>query len=296
VTAAVAVVTDSTACLSGDRTARYGIRVVPLGIVVDGVRMDDDPAVMPGGIEAELRSGAAVSTASPAPERFAVAYAAAGAVADAIVSIHLSGRVSGTVDSAILAAAGAPVPVRVVDSRTMGMGLGFAVLAAAEAACAGGSPREVAAAAARRAARLSSFFTVETPGYLLAGGRLGAAPGAGGSVLSARPVLHVLDGRIELLEKVRTRSGAIRRLTELAVDCAGGPQADLAVQYLGEPDRASMLAGWLAELIPGAREIQLARADAVIGIHAGPGMLGIVVAPRDYGGDGARQGGRADRA
>lgn len=134
-TAAVAVVTDSTACLSGDRTARYGIRVVPLGIVVDGVRMDDDPAVMPGGIEAELRSGAAVSTASPAPERIAVAYA----VADAIVSIHLSGRVSGTVDSAILAAAGAPVPVRVVDSRTMGMGLGFAVLAAAEAACAGGS-------------------------------------------------------------------------------------------------------------------------------------------------------------
>jgi fatty acid-binding protein DegV len=76
--ATVAVVTDSTACLSSDLTVRYGIRVVALRIVVDGVRMDDDPAVMPGGIEAELQGGAAVSTASPAPERFAVAYAAAG--------------------------------------------------------------------------------------------------------------------------------------------------------------------------------------------------------------------------
>jgi fatty acid-binding protein DegV len=71
----------------------------------------------------------------------------------------------------------------------------------------------------------------------------------------------------------------MRRLIELAVDCAAGQQVDLAVQYLGAPDRASMLAGRLAELIPGVREIHLARADAVIGIHAGPGMLGVVVAP-----------------
>jgi DegV family protein with EDD domain len=197
---------------------------------------------------------------------------------------------SGTIGSARLAAAAAAVPVQVIDSGSLGMGLGFAVLSAAEVASAGGSAGQVAAAAARRSARLRSFFTVETPDRLRTGGRLGhggsssggsSSTGAGGAGpgLTARPLLHVLDGQIALLEKVRTRSAALRRLTELAIESAAGQPVDLAVQYLGQPDRAAALGGRLAELIPGAREIYQARADAVIGLHTGQGMLGVVVAP-----------------
>ncbi len=273
------MVTDSTACLSSEQAARHGIVTVPLSVVVDGRRLDDDPAVMPSGIVPELLSGAAVRTASPAPERFAAAYADAAGTADAIVSVHLSGRISGTVDAARLAAASAPVPVRVVDSGSLGMGLGFAVLSAAEAARAGGSTDEVAAAAISRAVRLSSFFTVATPDYLHAGGRLGRSSGPASSVLTARHLLHVLDGRITTLEKVRTPSGALRRLTELAVESAATAPVDLAIQYLGDADRAAALASRLAELIPGMRASYLARADAVIGIHTGLGMLGVVIAP-----------------
>jgi fatty acid-binding protein DegV len=314
VVAGVAVVTDSTACLPSELVARYRIRTVPLSVVVGGRRLDDSQAALPDGIEAELRGGAAVSTASPAPERFAAAYAAASGAADAIVSVHLSGRISGTIGAASLAAAAAPVPVRVVDSGSLGMGLGFAVLSAAEAACAGGSVDEAAAAARDRSARVSSFFTVETPDYLRVGGRLPAgsgAPGSGapgssgsgssgsgsggsgaggsgagkassgpaGPALTARHLLHVLDGRVMPLEKVRTRAAAVRRLTELAVESAAAGPVDLAIQYLGNADRASALAGRLAELVPGVRETYLARADPVIGIHTGPGMLGVVVAP-----------------
>jgi fatty acid kinase fatty acid binding subunit len=257
---------------------------VPLGIVAGGVRMDDDSAGLPARIEAELAAGVAARTASPGPARFAAAYAVAGAAADAIVSVHLSGSVSGTVNSASLAAAESRVPVRVVDSRSMGMGLGFAVLSAAQAAGAGACADEVAAAAAGRAARLSSFFALDSPDQLLAGGRLAARTGTGtgaapAPALTARPLLHIRDGRIELLEKVRTRSGAIRRLTELAVEAAAGRPVDLAIQYLGAPDRAAAVAGQLAELVPSAREIYLARADAVIAVHTGAGMLGVVVAP-----------------
>jgi DegV family protein with EDD domain len=281
VAAGVAVVTDSTACLPGEQIARYHIRTVPLSVVVGDRRLDDEPAELPDDIETGLRAGAA-RTASPAPERFAAAYAAAAAAgAEAIVSIHLSGRMSGTVGSARLAAAAAPVPVRVVDSGSLGMGLGFAVLSAAEVARTGGSAEQVAAAAARRSAGLRSFFTVDAPGHLQAGGRLGAGAGAAGpgQGLTARPVLHISGGRLVPLEKVRTRSAAVRRLTELAVESAAAEPVDLAVQYLGEAGRASELAGRLAELIPGARNIYQVRADAVIGVHAGQGMLGVVVAP-----------------
>jgi DegV family protein with EDD domain len=272
------VVTDSTAGLTADLAARYGIHVVPLRLVADGVTVDDGPAALSGAIAAELRRGARLGTAGPAPERFAAAYAAAAAAgARGVVSVHLSAELSGTVNSAGLAAAGAAVPVLVVDSRSLGMGLGFAALAAAEAAAAGLALEDVAAAASLRSARLRSLLALDSLDQLHAGGRLDVA--GAGSRLTARPLLQIVDGAIVLLEKVRTPSAAARRLEEAAVEFASGRPVDLAVQYLGHRERAAALAARLEQLIPGARRRYLAEAGAVIQAHTGPGMLGVVVAP-----------------
>ena len=278
--AAVAVVTDSTACLPPDLLATTGIRVVPLRVAAGGLVFDDGPAALSGPLQAELRRGARLSTASPAPAAFAAAYAAAAAAgAGAVVSVHLSAGLSGTVNSATLAAAGAPVPVRVIDSRSLGMGLGFAALAAAEAAGAGGALEDVAAAAAGRAARLRSFFVLDTLDQLTAGGRLDRGfPGAG-SGLTVRLLLHLAQGKVAVLEKLRTTSAAVRRLEEVAAESAAGQPVDLAVQYLGDRERGAALAGRLERLIPYARHRYLAEAGPVILAHTGPGMLGAVVAP-----------------
>ncbi len=283
--AVVAVVTDSTACLSAELLAGGGIRVVPLRVVLAGRVADEgtpgqDPAVTVADVEQALRRGERVGTVSPAPERFAAAYAAAAAGgADAIVSVHVSAHLSGTVNSASIAARSAPVPVRVVDSQSIGMGLGLAVLTAASAASAGQDAAAVAAAAAGRAAGLRSFFAVDTPGHLRAGGRLAASSGPPDGALTARPLLHVRDGRIALLEKARTPSAAIMRLEQLAAEFAAGRPVDLAVQYLTDDGGASALAGRLPGLVPGARRVYLAAAGAVICAHTGPGMIGVVVAP-----------------
>jgi DegV family protein with EDD domain len=243
-------------------------------------RADLAAAITVADVEAVLRAGGRVGTASPSPVRFAAAYAAAAAAgAESIVSVHLSARLSGTLNSASLAAATAPVPVRVVDSQSIGMGLGLAVLAAAAAAQAGRDADAVAAAAAGRAARLRSIFALDTPGYLQAGGRLERTPALPSSGLTTRPLLHIRDGRIVLLEKARTPAGAIGRLEQLAAEFAADQPVDLAVQYLGEAGRATAFAGRLAERIPGVRHIYLAAAGAVICAHTGPGMLGVVVAP-----------------
>jgi len=279
-TAAVAVVTDSTACLPADLSGRHGIRVVPLRVVTGGLAFDDGPSALSGTLEAEHRRDPRVSTASPAPGVFAAAYAAAAAAgAHAIVSVHLSACLSGTVNSATLAAAGAPVPVRVVDSRSLGMGLGLAVLAAAEVAGAGGTPQDVAAAAAATSARLRSFFVLDSLDRLSAGGRLDPGSAGLGSGLTVRPLLHLREGRVSVLEKLRTPSAAVRRLEEVAAEFAGDAPVDVAVQYLGQPERGTALASRLELLIPGARRRYLAEADPVILAHTGPGMLGVVVAP-----------------
>jgi DegV family protein with EDD domain len=294
-TAAVAVVTDSTACLSAELAAEGRIRVVPLRLVLDDRAADEDAAgnepaaqdvldqdvaMTAAEVERALYDGRRIGTASPAPGRFAAAYAAAAACgAESIVSVHLSARLSGTLNSASLAAAGAPVPVLVVDSQSIGMGLGIAVLTAAAAARAGEDAAAVAAAAASRAARLRSLFAVDTPGYLRAGGRLEPTAALPDSALTVRLLLHVRDGRIVLLEKVRTPAGAMRRLEQLAAESAAGLPVDLAVQYIGDAGRAAAFARRLGGLIPGVRHAYLAAADAVICAHTGPGMLGVVVAP-----------------
>ena len=291
----VAVVTDSAACLAGDLAERHHVLVVPLRVLAGEVAVDDGAAALPEAIQEQLRAGQRLSTARPVPARFAAAYAAAAAAgAAAVVSVHLSGQLSGTVDSAALAAASAALPVRVVDSRSIGMGLGLAVLAAAAAAAAGQPADHVAAAASSCAGRLGSFFALDTPDHLRAGGRLDPAPGSQdpaprapgpqapgprSGVLTARPLLHVRDGRIAVLERVRTLSAAAARLEELAVGFAAGRPVDLAVQHLGSPGRAAELARRLALAIPLARHSYLAEAGAAIRAHTGPGMLGVVVAP-----------------
>ena len=278
-TATVAVVTDSTAGLPARDTARHGIRVVPLRVVAGEQACDDEPRALPEALAAQVRDGARLSTASPAPAVFTAAYAAArDAGARAVVSVHISKGLSGTVNSATLAAAGAPLPVRVVDSRSLGMGLGFAAMAAAEAADAGGSLEDVTAAAVGRAAGLRSFFVLDALDRLSAGGRLDAPPG-GAARLTARALLHLAGGQVELIEKVRTWSAAIRRIEEVAAQFAAGRPVDLAVQYLGSPQRATALAGRLETLIPTARCRYLTEAGRVILAHTGPGMLGVVVAP-----------------
>ncbi|MEV8323619.1 DegV family protein [Kitasatospora sp. NPDC059811] len=277
----LALVTDSTAYLPQETLDRYGITVVPLSVAVGDAVLCEGVEISPKDVAEALRDKQRVTTSRPNPEAFAAAYrAAAEAGAKGIVSVHISGELSGTVEAARLAAAEAPVPVRVVDSRLVGMALGYAVLAAAEAIAAGRDLAEAAEAATRRAAVTSGFFYVDTLEHLRRGGRIGAARALLGSALAVKPLLHLDGGRIEPLEKVRTASRAIARLEEIAVERSGGGEVDITVHHLAAEERAEPLAERLRARVPGLRELYVGEVGAVIGAHVGPGLLAVVVAPR----------------
>ena len=276
---AVAVVTDSTAYLAPGLAERHGLIIVPLQIAVGGATRDENDITTAEAARA-LKEWQPVTTSRPAPERFAEAYrAAAGSGAREVVSVHLSAAMSGTVEAARLAAGAAPIPVRVVDSGTVGMGLGFAALTAAAAARSGGTAEQVADAAARRAALTRSLIYVDTLEHLRRGGRIGAAATLLGSALMVKPLLELRDGRLAPLEKVRTSSRALARLEELAVTEAGERRVDLGVQHLAAAARAESLAARLRDRIPNVQDTYVGEVGPVIGAHVGPGMLGVVVAP-----------------
>ncbi|GAA1812691.1 DegV family protein [Actinomadura chokoriensis] len=276
---AVAVVTDSTAYLPAGLAERHGLTVVPLQIAVGGATRDEGDISAAEAAQA-LKEWRPITTSRPAPERFAQVYkAAASSGAGHIVSVHLSAALSGTVEAARLAARDAPVPVTVVDSGTIGMGLGFAALSAAAAVMSGGTAEAAASAAVRRAELTRSLIYVDTLEHLRRGGRIGAAATLLGSALMVKPLLDIADGRIAPLEKVRTSSRALARLEELAVAEAGERRVDLGVQHLFASSRAETLAARLRERVPHVEDVYVGEVGPVIGAHVGPGMLGVVVAP-----------------
>lgn len=277
--ARVQVVTDSTAGLSTHELLRLPLTVVPLQVVIGGTSYDDG-ATSADAVAEALKTFTPVSTSRPAPQTFADTYAACAAEgAEAVVSIHLSGDMSGTFEAAMIGAKESPIPVRVVDSRSLGMGLGFPVLAAATAAAAGEDAAAVEAAARARMKTISSYFYVDTLEYLRRGGRIGAAQALLGTALAVKPLLTINGGRIVPLEKVRTSSRAIARLADIAVQRAGDTPVDLAVHHLSNLEKAQTLADTLTTRLPQAKEIVLREVGAVIGAHVGPGLLAVVVSP-----------------
>ena len=274
----VAVVTDSTAYLPAGLAP--DVTVVPLHVVLGSRTGTEGAEVSPQDVAVALgERRLKVSTSRPTPGEFAAAYRSTGA--PCLVSVHLSAELSGTYDAAVLAAAEvAPegIEVRVIDSRTIAMGLGFTVLAAAAAARDGAAADAVVAACA--ALTTDVLFYVDTLEHLRRGGRIGAAAALFGTALAVKPLLHVIGGRIAPLEKVRTASKALARLEDLAVARAGAGPVDLAVHHLAAPAKAAELGERLRARLPEALSLHVSEVGAVVGAHVGPGLLGVVVARR----------------
>lgn len=280
----VAVLTDSTAYLPAEVAHRLDVTVVPLLVVIGDRVGAEGVDVTPADVAVALTEGSVpVTTSRPSPQAFATAYAEvlARTGASALVSIHLSADMSGTAEAARLAAHGQPdVDVRVVDSRSLAMGLGFPVLAAAEAAQAGASVDDVIAAAERCRERTRVLLAVDTLEHLRRGGRIGAAAGLLGSALAVKPILQVANGRLALREKVRTTSRATRRLVELAVEEAADGPVDVAVHHLAAANRAAELTRQLRERLPALASAYCSEVGAVVGAHVGPGAIGVVISRR----------------
>lgn len=279
----VAVVTDSTAYLPAGVARARDVRVVPLEVRLGSRSGREGIDVHTAELAAALAdSRIEVQTSRPTPAQFAACYREAlDSGARSVVSVHLSRELSGTWEAARMAADEIGSDrVRVVDSRAACMGLGFAVLAAVDAADAGGRADDVEAAAVDVAARCRLFFSVDTLDRLRRGGRIGAAAALLGTALAVKPLLHVVQGRIVPLEKVRTTARAAQRLVDLAVRAAGDGPVDLAVHHLGAAQRAEEVAARLRERVPAVARLLVSEVGAVIGAHVGLGVLGVVVVPR----------------
>lgn len=269
------LVTDSTAYLPEGWAEELGIAVVPVQVIINGRSFDETDASQARDVVDALIAMEPVTTSRPSPQRFAEVFATAAATGyDHVVVVTLSAALSGTWESASLASQGSQIPVTVIDSQQIAMGMGWKVIAAARCRDEGGSPEEIAAAV--HGTPVHTYFSVHTLEYLRRGGRVGNLSARVGAALQVKPILTLIDGRVELLDKVRTDARAMSRIEELALESATGHDVQIAVQNIGAAERAETLTESLRTKLPHARIVECP-VGGVIGAHTGPGMVAVVI-------------------
>lgn len=272
----VAVVTDGASSLIPVMGKEYGLHVAPVYVTfneqtyLSGVNLD----------AAEfyrlLRANKKLpTTAQPTAQDFIDIYTKLAEEVDEIVTVVISHHMSATLQSALMAQQQfTTVPVHVVDSESVTLGLGMMAIAAARAAAQGQDAQQVVQLLEKIKQSMNVIFTVETLEYLHKGGRIGGATAFLGSALGIKPILYIKNGRIEPLERVRTRKRSIARLLELVEEKVGASEAHFAVLHC-EADEEARELGEQVKAKFNCAELVIAEAGPVIGTHAGPGTLGL---------------------
>ncbi len=277
----VRLVTDSTADLPPDVVEELRITVVPLLVVFGDKVYRDGVDLSVEEFFQRLTTGRVHPTTSqPSVGTFAETYRRLAEETAEIVSIHISAGISGTLQSAQQAAdslAGSP-RVEVVDSQSTSMGLGYQVVAAARAAQAGAGLKEVAGVARSVGRRHLLLALLETLEYLRRGGRIGRAQAFLGSVLNLKPLLTLRGGEVHPVTRVRTRARALDEMFRRSM--SHGDIDQVAVIHATTPEDAEMLARRARERLPDV-PIHVGRLGPALGVHGGPGIIGMVVVKAD---------------
>jgi DegV family protein with EDD domain len=275
----VAIVTDSTAYIPADLISRHNITSVPQVLIWGEETFKDGIDILPDEFYKRLSTAKVMpSTSQVSPMTLKIVFEKLLSEDYDICGIFLSAKLSGTIQSATQAIEMLPQAkgkISIVDSDSTAMAMGFQVITAAKAAQAGANLKEITTLAETTRKHTGVLFVVDTLEFLYRGGRIGGAQRLLGTALNFKPILELKEGRIESLEKVRTKSKAYSRVLELLVDRIGS-QSNIHLATLhanAEEDARALLARAVDQLHP--VETIFTSVSPVIGTHAGPGTVGL---------------------
>lgn len=276
----VAIVTDGACSITPARGEELGLHIAPVYVTFDektyqaGVDLDEKEFYRLLSASKKLPK-----TAQPTAADFLNWYEKMAEEADEIIAIVISHHMSATLQSAEMARDQfKKAPVHIVDSESVSLGLGMMAMEAAKAAQRGADAQAVLQIVERMRQNINVIFTVDTLEYLYKGGRIGGATAFLGSTLNIKPILYIKDGRIEPLERQRTRKRSVSRLLELMEEKVGNQKVSVAVLHGNVPEEAHQLQEAIRERF-NCDELITSDMGPVIGVHAGPGTLGLVFYP-----------------
>jgi DegV family protein with EDD domain len=275
----VAVITDSTAYIPNEQVKELNLTITPQILIWGEETFQDGVDIQPGEFYKRLETAKVMPTTSQ------VAIVTMKGVYEKlldsgydVLGIFISTKLSGTMHSALQARemlSKASDRIAIVDSNTTAMAMGFHAMQAARAAQQGASLAECKKLAETAREHTGVLFVVDTLEFLRRGGRIGGAQALLGSALNIKPLLELRDGRIESVEKVRTKGKAIERMIDLVVEKVGHrtPVRLATLHANAEQEARAALETISAKLHP--TETVFASVSPVIGAHTGPGTVGL---------------------
>jgi DegV family protein with EDD domain len=278
------IVTDSAADLTQEEIESLGITVAPLEIQFpEGPVYSED--ISRDDFYTRLRAmwPQIPSTSQPSSGMFANVYKRLAQFKEDVLSIHISSGLSGTIDSARLGAAEmVEIAVEHVDSMTLSGGERFQVLAAALASRAGRSKGFILERLHKIRQATEVIYTLETLAYLAKGGRIGRVQALAGALLHLKPVIIVdkADGKYSTVGKERTMQRALLSITDHLQKIYGSKALWVTVLHGQIQDQAEQLSSMLQAKLNVAK-IEILRISPVLGVHTGPGIVGVAVVPME---------------
>lgn len=273
---AVVVVTDSSSRLEPEVRDKWGIRQVPLHVLDDGNDLRDGVDVIPNDIQDRPR----VTTAGATPMELADTYrqALADSNGSGVVAVHISAALSSTYSSAVLVAREFGAAVRVVNTRSAAMGVGFVALAAARAAAEGADLDAVESAARTAIPRGHAFIVVHRLDNLRRSGRIGTTASWLGTALSLKPLLCLdRDGKLVLSQRIRTASKARAALVDQVAEVIGDRRAAVVVHHVDNHHAADELGAALTARLPQLQSVSVTDMGPVLAVHVGSGAVGVAI-------------------
>ncbi|MBN2549470.1 MAG: DegV family protein [Anaerolineales bacterium] len=273
----VAIITDSTAYIPDDLVYKYNIQVAPQILIWGDEMFADGVDILPSQFYERLKTAKVMpSTSQVTPATFHAMFQKLLDQDYQILAVLISEGLSGTIASAIQARDMFPgSPIEIVDSRTSAMALGYPVLTVAQAAAHGAGLAECKDLAEKACQHTGVVFAVDTLEFLHRGGRIGGAQRFLGTALNIKPILELVDGKVEGIERVRTRKKSMARLVELIEDRIGGrTPVRLASLHANAREEAGELLEIANQRLHPIESI-FAEVSPVIGTHTGPGTVGL---------------------
>ncbi len=273
----ITIIADTISSIPPSQAVEMGIPYVPQIIIFGSESFKDDYEMDTETFVKRLRASSELpKTAAPSPAMYAPLYEKFSADGNTVVVIAPSGDVSGTLRGATVGAEDFPGrDIRIIDTRTVGSGLGSLVLQAHQWAKEGMDADTLVAKVKAMASRQRVYFIVDTLEYLYKGGRIGGAKMLMGSLLQVKPILQLTDGHIEPLENQRTKRRAIARLKELvAAECPRDNSACLTIMHGDALDEANAIADEISTETGMPRPGIFNLPPAVL-VHAGPGVIAV---------------------
>lgn len=283
----VKILADSAADLSNDYYKELNIEVIPLHVNIAGTDYLDSQTITPKQMYDFMRAGERPTTSQAAPQAFESAFTECAKTNQPLIYFSLSSPLSGTYGSAKIMEKQIKekypdAPLYLVDTKSVTLGYGLVVIRAAKLANEGATVEEILDIGTYHANHMEHIFTVDDLEYLYRSGRLSRAASFIGSLLSIKPILHVVDGKLVPYTNVRGSKRLLSRILKIAEERG----VDFENQVIGishgdDMETAEKLASMLKEKL-GVNEVVIEMIGSSVGVHSGPGALALFFLNKPY--------------